>query len=88
MIFFDVQVFFAKKTSECRIATDKWFLTKKSFHEKRKKLLFSFIIIDYVCDHNFRVIIRHHFVLMDEHKSNISTHNEQKRKGNSYSNVF
>ena len=75
--------------SECRIATDKWFLTKKSFYEKRKKLLFSFIIIDYVlCDHNFRVIIRHHFVLMDEHKSNISTHNEQKRKGNSYSNVF
>ena len=58
---------------------------KKNFYEKEEKMLvFSFIIIDYVCDHNFRVIIRHHFVLMDEHKSNISTHNELKRKGNSY----
>ena len=83
--FWCASFFWAKKTSEHRIATDKWFLTKKNFYEKEEKMLvFSFIIIDYVCDHNFRVIIRHHFVLMDEHKSNISTHNELKRKGNSY----
>ena len=35
--FWCASFFWAKKTSEHRIATDKWFLTKKTFMKRRKK---------------------------------------------------